>query len=113
MKRRILFLTLAWIGVYAISAFSQILYSDIVPDTVVCTPPGEATREYPIDMNRDGKPDFNINHFYGRPDWISVEAFCYYDWATTNYPCYILVNDLTRGLALDEGDEITAGTLGT
>jgi len=96
------------------TSFGQILYTDIVPDTVLCTPPGPGGHtNYYIDMNHDGIFDFQMTHFYAKVDWVSAEAYSYSDGIHANYPCKILTNVYNHGMAFSVGDTIGPNTQGT
>ncbi len=60
-------------------ASSQVLYTDIVPDTVVQAIVGNPTAEFYLDLNNDGKRDFRFVHFAPVPVFTAVEVYCFPD----------------------------------
>ncbi|MBI2269974.1 MAG: T9SS type A sorting domain-containing protein [Bacteroidetes bacterium] len=71
---RIFAISFLILGMHTIQ--SQIVYTDINPDTIVDASKGVGHYNYFLDLNNDGTKDFEIRHF--RPDstFMAVEIYC-------------------------------------
>jgi hypothetical protein len=88
----------------ALPLHAQILYTDLEPDEVVKAPDNPPFKEYSLDINKDGKPDFKLEHFAPDPSFTAVEI---YSWPDDPVEAILCDTHNGRPSALTEGFQIT------
>ncbi|MFA6571926.1 MAG: T9SS type A sorting domain-containing protein [Bacteroidota bacterium] len=86
---------------FAVSVKAEIIYTDIVPDTVLKGSLDNMWAHYELDMNKDDTTEFIVTHFYPSNDLYYVE------FSVSQYrDADILVDSNNKPLALSKGDTI-------
>ena len=58
---------------------SQIIYTDIIPDTVLIANSSSPFHYYYMDINQDSIIDFKFAHFAPSLSWLNAEIYCQYE----------------------------------
>jgi hypothetical protein len=84
------------------SSEGKVIYTDIMPDTVISCKSDENFAYYSLDIDNDGTTDFNLSHYKAGLLWFAVEASCDSSAGIKNIAC--LENSVP--IAYNAGDSI-------